>query len=150
MMRAATSVDPPGGNGTISVIGREGKESARAGASGVIKVSAMKANATAATDFRMMQAPIRKNSLRTDVTDENNSSNSIRKHFPGRWTTQDNRTERTRARERHVILHVGRRNRCRRTDIDGLSRSSGRRRSPSPAANVVPACGQRIEHQCRL
>src|SRR6516162_1306609 len=87
MMRVATSVDPPGGNGTISVIGRDGKVSARAGASGAIKVSAIKANATAATDVRMMQAPIRKNSLRTDVTDENNSSNSIRKHFPGRWTT---------------------------------------------------------------
>ena len=31
MMRAATSVEPPGGNGTISVIGREGKLSAWAG-----------------------------------------------------------------------------------------------------------------------
>src|SRR5437660_3795051 len=33
MMRAATSVEPPGGNGTISVIGRDGKLSACAGAS---------------------------------------------------------------------------------------------------------------------
>src|SRR6516164_371591 len=97
MIRAATSVDPPGGNGTISVIGRDGKVSARAG--GAIKVSAIKTNATAATDFRMMQAPIRRNSLRIDITDENNSSNSMRKHFHGEWTTQDNPIERTQYRE---------------------------------------------------
>jgi len=53
MMRAATSVDPPGGNGTISVIGREGKLSACAG-----EKSAMQASHTAMNSFRMFPAPL--------------------------------------------------------------------------------------------
>jgi hypothetical protein len=55
MIRAATSVDPPGGNGTISVMGREGKLSVRA--NGALKLNAIKANATAATAFRMIPIP---------------------------------------------------------------------------------------------
>jgi hypothetical protein len=61
MMRAATSVDPPGGNGTISVIGREGKLSARVGASGAIEVSAINANATVATNLCMIPALTQRN-----------------------------------------------------------------------------------------
>jgi hypothetical protein len=37
--------------------------------------------------------------LSGDIADENNSSNSIRKHFRGRQTTKDNPTERTSDRE---------------------------------------------------
>src|SRR5882672_9179525 len=44
MMRAAVSVEPPGGNGTTRVIGREGKPCACAAA-------AQAANAIAATNF---------------------------------------------------------------------------------------------------
>jgi len=56
MIRAATSVEPPGGNGTISVIGRDGKLSARAD-----EITAMKASAIAAKNFRMVPAPMASN-----------------------------------------------------------------------------------------
>jgi hypothetical protein len=51
MMRAATSVDPPGGNDTIKVIGREGKLSARARERNAKNVSAI-----AVRNFRMVPA----------------------------------------------------------------------------------------------
>jgi hypothetical protein len=55
MIRAATSVEPPGGNGTISVIGRDGKLSAWAGAA---DKNATKQNPIALKNFRMAPAPV--------------------------------------------------------------------------------------------
>src|SRR6201981_2834838 len=98
MIRAATSVDPPGGNGTISVIGREGKLSARVGASGAIEVSAINANATVATNLCMIPALTQRNRSGS-ILQMRIIHQTIRKQFRGRWTTKDNPTERTRDRE---------------------------------------------------